>query len=687
MLNSRLLFSLPLLILFSLEMIYRGSFSGAAVWFIHHPAHFVINYGVVFGLVNLFYILPRRLYLTLSAFLLAIFAGVGLVSRQKLLLRGEPLLPWDLQLSKEALTISQTFTAESSPDISFFMAVMLVVFGILLSLFIISKEKYRPGPKVLTACLSLILFVSFTGYLDFENRFSVQRNNWSQKMNYEENGMLVGFLLNTKYLSIDEPVDYAIRTIKNILGEGDSEAPYAVDPDFQPNVIVVMSEAFWDPTVLDTVEFSEDPIPYFRSLQHKHTRGVLLSPVYGGGTANTEFEVLTGLSTQFLPGGIVPYVQFVHKPLEALPAIYKRQGYEATAIHTYDNWFYRRNTVYKDLGFDKYISKEFFTEPEYAGPYIRDMELSYRILSQIQHTDKPDFIFAVSMQAHGPYSPEANPDNRIKVTGDLSDQTQAILENYTNTIADVDQSLKVLIDGLKKLKEPPVVVFFGDHLPMLGNNFDVYREAHFFSDEDTQPDYLKKYSVPLVVWDNFSRTKEELRLSASFLGSYILERSKSDGSPLTDFLYTLHEKGSNVICAARYLDHEQITDEELAQYRLLQYDFLNGNEYAYELKPLHRPAPNEVYTLGESPATIVEVLVPDEGTLQVLGTSFSPNHQIYVNNKPLTTNFVDNTQLIASLPAEYLSQSGSLEIQLKLKDSMKNVISESNIYPCLELYQ
>jgi len=686
MFNLKLLILLPFGALFATELIQRGSITGVLDWFISYPNQFIVSYAIFFGLINLFYILPRKIYIFFSTLLLALFSIAALISRQKLLLRGEPLLPWDLKLGKEALTIVQSFDSQAKPEIGFFLIVILLATTVLISLLFWPREKYHPGRKILTSLLACSLFFTLVSYLPLEQTFSLRHINWSQKSNYEENGMLLGFILNAQRMAVEEPPDYQPDNVKNIIGQ--NNAAYPVDPDFQPNVIIVMSEAFWDPTALEGlngISFSEDPLPYFHSLQQYFTHGTLLSPVYGGGTANTEFEVLTGLSTKFLPAGIVPYVQFVHKPLEALPTIYKRQGYEATAIHTYDNWFYRRNTVYQYLGFDRFISKEFFTEPEYAGPYIRDVELSCKILEQIKQTAKPDFIFAVSMQAHGPYSNEENPDNKIKVDGNLTASTKAILENYTNTIADVDKSLAILIEGLKEINEPTLVVFFSDHLPLLGNNYDVYIEAGYFEDENTYEDYLKKYSVPVLVWDNYSTVKEDLRLSASFLGSYILERSKKEGSPLTDFLCTLNKKHSNVITNAQYLNQENITEEELAEYNLLQYDFLLGNEYVYQLKPLHKPKFNEIYTLGSESATIVEVLIPDETTIKVLGENFSPNHQIYINNEPLDTDFVDQTVLTATLPESYFSkQNGSLVIQVKLTDSMQNVISSSNIYRSTE---
>jgi phosphoglycerol transferase MdoB-like AlkP superfamily enzyme len=676
--NIGLLTFIPFLTLFISESVYRGSLGNTLFWLTHYPNQFLVCYAIIFGLINIFYFLPRRVYVTLGVLFVSLFSIFGFISRQKLVLRGEPLLPWDFKLGKEALNISQSFEGLPMGPLIPLILIAILAAAILIGFLFIPKEKYLAPQKILTAVLALALFFSLTEYIPLQKTFSLRLINWSQKSNYEENGMLLGFLLNSKYLSVAEPGDYQSRTVEDILGR--SNPSYPVDPDFTPNIIFVMSEAFWDPTVLEGISYSEDPLPYFHSLQQKHTQGIMLAPVYGGGTANTEFEVLTGLSTHFLPQGIIPYVQFVHKPLEALPTIFKRQGYEATAIHTYDNWFYRRNLVYQDLGFDKFISKEFFINPEYSGPYIRDTELSRRVLQVLQQTSKPDFIYAVSMQAHGPYSSEENPENSIKIDGDLNPTTKTILENYTNIIADVDESLRLLIKGLEELGEPSLVVFFGDHLPMLGKDFDVYKEAGFFQGEDSYPEYLNKYSLPFIVWDNFSHTKEDLRLSSSFLGSYILEHSKKEGSPLTDFLHTLNAKGANVITGTHYLPYEKMNEEEFSQYRLLQYDFLIGNEYAYSLKPLNKPGINPVYTLGDCPATIEEVLIPDHDTLKVLGMNFSQNHQIYVNDQPLATEFIDDTLLTATLPKAYLDKSEPIEIQVKLTDSMKNVIFESNIY-------
>lgn len=677
LLNLCLILGLPLAMLFALDSTYRGNIFDTLLWIRQYPKQFALSYVLMFGFINLFSILHRKIYAGIGVLLLSCLAILGLISREKLILRGEPLLPWDLILGKEALSISKAMGGHVQ-----FAPLLLIGFITLIlfrSVFLIPKENFRWRKKLASPVLSFIILLSFyTGTISLEKSFSLQQINWSQKMNYDENGMFLGFILNTTYLSIEKPNDYQQDTIARIVKE--SEAVYAIDPEFKSNIIFVMSEAFWDPTLLKGVSFSQDPIPFFHHLQKTQTSGLMLSPVYGGGTANTEFEVLTGLSTQFFPRGVIPYVEYVRKPIEALPTALNKQGYETTAIHTYHNWFYRRNDAYKNLDFDKFVSKEFFNDPQYSGQYIRDTELSKRILDEIQKTDKPDFIYAVSMQAHGPY-PSEETEHSITADGILSQESKAILENYANTISDVDQSLKMLIQGLERLNQPTLVVFFGDHLPMLGANYDVYKEANYFEDEISYQDYLNMHSVPFVVWDNFSDHKDQLRLSANFLGSYVLERAEKTGTLITDFLSTLSAQGSNVIINNHHQQNETISQEGLTDYQLLQYDLLFGNEYSYQLRPDHKPPINSDYIYGDGPPLIVNAVSSQSGVIELQGENFTEEDKVYINGQPAQTFFVNPTHISASLPQGIINKnSGTLEIQLKLADSLEHVISQSNLY-------
>ena len=674
--NLLSLLMIPLVTLLALQIFYNGNLFSVYAWVLEYPKQFLVSYVLMLGIINIFYGLPRKAYLAICGILFGLFSILGFISRQKLIIKGSPLLPTDFSLAKEAIEISSRFKY-----IYLWMALIAIGAFVLIVLMLkfTPREKYKWPQKTAVFLTSVtLLTVFYTAFGPIQKAFALQSNNLSQKMNYEENGMMLGFALNAEYLKVPKPSNYQEGAIKQVREA--SKATYSADPEFKPNIIFVMSEAFWDPTLMKNVSFSQDPMPFFHSLQKSQTSGIMLSPVYGGGTANTEFEALTGFSTQFLPDGSIPYAQYVNKPIEALPSILQRQGYATSAIHPYDNWFYNRNNVYKNLGFDKFISKEFFNSPKTNGQYILDTELTKKILDEVKATDKPDFIYATSMQNHGPYSSTQNPQNKIKVSGsNLSPASQAILENYTNTVSDVDQSLKQLIEGLKQSKEPTEVIFYGDHLPMLGDDYSVYKDAGFVNGDSSYEDYLKLHSVPFVTWNNFSTTKQNLNLSSNFMGTYALQLARKSGSPMTDFLSNLMKNGSDVVMNQDYLSQGKITPTEVDQYKLLQYDLMFGKNFIDQLEPSHKPPTNNGYIQGDELPKITNVVISN-GLITIQGENFVENDKVYIDGKPMESTFASSNGLSASLPKDLSGKSRTLEIQIKLFDSMSKVISQSNVY-------
>src|SRR5690606_12319389 len=148
----------------------------------------------------------------------------------------------------------------------------------------------------------------------------------------------------------DSPDNYSPKTVNKIVEKSNEDKRLdGVDDNFKPNVVVILAEALWDPLLLENVEFKEDPIPYIRSLKENYTSGTLLAHVYGGGTINTELEILTGLTTRFLPEGQGTYQHLITKPIDSLAYVFREQGYNASAVHTFTNWFYKRDEMYKWL--------------------------------------------------------------------------------------------------------------------------------------------------------------------------------------------------------------------------------------------------------------------------------------------------------------------------------------------------
>lgn len=310
-----------------------------------------------------------------------------------------------------------------------------------------------------------------------------------------------------------------------------------------PNIIILLSEAFWDITRIKSLQFSEDPAPMFHALQEKFTHGTLLSPMFGGGTANVELEVLTGHSMRFFPEDSTPYEQYIKQPTASLASLLAGQGYKTTAISPFYHWFFNSSEVYKHLGFSRFISLEYFNPDEYVGPYIGDHAVVRRIIEESERSSGPDFIFANTMENHYHYWPGKFKKNHIEVKSNMSNAVTGIAETYAQGLSGADRALQELVLHFNRLKEPTIIVFFGDHLPSL-EKLLVYKESNYISGED-DPDFLEKmHNTPVVVWSNYlpKETKEELHMSPSFLGPYILNLAKRPGSPYMDFLSDLYRK-------------------------------------------------------------------------------------------------------------------------------------------------
>lgn len=461
-----------------------------------------------------------------------------------------------------------------------------------------------------------------------------------------------------------------------------------------PNIIVVLSEAFWDPTVIQGLTFSRDPIPTFHALQEKYTNGWMLSPQFGGGTANVELEVLTGNSMRFLPEDSIAYEQYIKHDVDSMASILARQGYTSTAISPFYNWYFDSSNVYRHFGFSRFISFEHFDPNEYVGPYIGDHAVAKRIIEENERSSGPDFIFANTMENHYHYWPGKFKKNTIDIKGDMSAEAIGILETYAQGANGADAMLQELVEHYSRVKEPTILVFFGDHLPSLEKEF-VYRESKYISGED-DPEYLEKmHHVPVLVWDNYlNHGKDSLQISPSFLSPYILELAQKRGSAYTDFLRELSKKVP-VIPPSSYYSAYHVNAADLSEYEQRQQQILFGESSAQEAaKPPLGKDPNFISGYGDpeirsvSPGQLpageskLVAELKKSVTVTVHGGRYGIASAVFADGKPLQTTWVSEDTLSAVLPKElYTGKTGSLELDVRVIDEKNNVLGQSKPYP------
>lgn len=449
----------------------------------------------------------------------------------------------------------------------------------------------------------------------------------------------------------------------------------------KPNIIVVLSEAFWDPTLIDSVRFSRDPLPFFHSLSNTYTSGWLLSPQFGGVTANVEFEVLTGNSIRFLSTGTVAYEKHVKTNIDSLASILSSQGYTATAISPFHNWFANSRETYGRFGFSRFISLEFFNPNEYEGPYIADNAVARRIMEESRRTEGPDFIFSNTMENHYHFYPNKFKRNTIHVSGNLPQGDAGILETYAQGINDADRMLETLVQYFSRLREPTIIVFFGDHLPYLEENYKVYRDTKYISGED-DPEFLgKMHKTPVLVWNNFSRVpRESIEISPSFLGPYVLNLAGLKGTPYTDYLYEL-SKRIPVIPPKEYYSSMNIQESDLSEYEAMQAFMLSGEATDQTRNtPVMGYGDPVISDFQPTAITVNKHFITDRGvsTVIVKGGPFGLGSRLFVDGKELQTDWRNEETLTAVMPKQFYTEPGSLELQVKVVDEKANILAQSS---------
>lgn len=599
---------LPILSVIGMEFLERGNLSETMQWVTGNQPLFTLNVVLTFCLLAFVYALVGSLAISGSITTL-ILGLMAIISYMKVKMIGEPFFPWDILLNKESMDIASLVTGKAA--LIRICAIAAVILLVLALRWVIPRVTLPIIVRFGLGLFSLYALYAFGIKTPLAGKIldhaGVSEIVWDQQQNYANNGLTLAFTLNVKNSIVQKPDTYSEQALAAAASNiqqatvqaasvqqdtaGIRKAKVTLADGKQPNVIFVMSEAFWDPTLLENVTFSEDPLPTIHRLQQESSSGYLLSPQYGGGTSNVEFEVLTGNTMSFLPGGSIPYQQYISKPIPSLASYFADKGYKSMGIHSYEGWFWDRNNVYKQLGFESFKSSEHFDNPETKGYFISDAEVARNVINEVDKTENPMFIYTVTMQNHGPYDDPRYGENQFKATGNLTPQAKSILETYTQGAHDADQSLQMMIDHFKDSDEPTMIVFYGDHLPMLGMDYQVYKEAGFISTSDANKwsleEIKKMHSIPLVTWSNFEMPKQDIPvLSDSFLGAHVLDmlhmEKPANFALNAELAQQVPGLLSNLVVDRDGQLHATVPESAaplIADYRNVQYDLMFGKQY------------------------------------------------------------------------------------------------------------
>jgi len=472
------------------------------------PAFF--GFVVVIGIFGLLLLLAKKAAIACGV-LGAVSAIMGYINYVKVATNGDNFFPRDIALAGNVGDLA-TFSDVSAPGHFWVAVVLIAVWMIMLALFNIEipvKWKIRLPVAAVIIIFAVLWFSSHDRAERVLNRFNMSFNNAIlQNSNYEANGFVGAFTINLLNMGVERPADYSHDTIMSLL-ESFDHTP-ATQEYF--DVIVVLSESFFDVRMLPGVEFSENPLPNFDSIITRTNAysGLVYTTAINGSTIRPEFDILTGLTTDFLPSGSVPY-EFLRRSMITYVSNYQDAGYRTIGLHPFTERFYSRHVAYPLMGFDKFLGYECLNvlfDLEYGRGFVSDISffgvMEYYLDAALAE-DVPVFMFAITMQNHQPFRHMEPEEITIQVTSDaLDENVLATVTAFTHGLADADTMLGMLADYIDSRPKPTVMLFFGDHLPNLGGRLAAFTQTGLLNEDDfTTPEARAiMYSTPFIIYSN-----------------------------------------------------------------------------------------------------------------------------------------------------------------------------------------
>lgn len=557
-----LLIAFTCIITMTVFFIQPNDFTAVLAKLIKYPPIFVLNAFPVFLVLVFAYLLCNNVFYA-AGLVSLIFNIASLINRYKIILRDDPFVPLDIFLGAEATKIM----TDTKLQLDYLLIGIIVLFSaaLILAGIFIKFRKINIWLKI-TGCLLVIIAALLTNTYVYASKTLYDRmpspNKTFVSGVFNDLGFNYCFLYNLSAYKMDVPDGYSKAKAQKLIEENSKAEKKA--PDFKPNVIMVMNEAFSDIALDSVFNYTPetDPMKTFRSIAvEKNTiSGHMIVPNFGGGTANTEFDVLTGLQTINLSNVPTSSFRLVRKDTKSIARIFEENSYQSLFIHPGDAWFYNRANVYKFLGIDNQLFVDSFKKPQdYKGAYVSDKAAGAMIIKKFEESQQnnkgPLFNYNVTIQNHMPYTKykySGYPLQKVATAKKLSEEGNTLLSNYLEGVKDADNLLKTLTDYFSSRSEPVVLVFFGDHKPSLGASYLAYKELGIDIDETgTIEQVINSRKVPLLIWTNqsaykglnFEDTVKKLDLpddktfNASYLGAIIMEMLGFQGQdPYYDYL-------------------------------------------------------------------------------------------------------------------------------------------------------
>ncbi len=613
----------------------RSDFSSILDFADQRTRMFLYNILIIFLSYSIVLVVKRRLFTYIVVTLL--WSVIGIVNWMMLNTRNTPFTYVDVTLLKSVLPVMSNYFTPM--EIISMGALILIALVLLVVAFMYLPMEKRLKRK--RGFLQLIVIcAAFSGVtaLGFKTGDLTDQIH-NILLAFNDYGTSYCFAITALKNGIDKPSDYSQEKIKSIEDQTDKAVADMEEKEKEnnetvkkPNIIFVQLESHFDITQVKGVTFNKDPLPNFHKYMKEYSSGQLSMPSYGAGTANSEFELITGMNLDHFGAAEYPYKTVLQDTTtESMATVLKEQGYTAHAIHDNSAAFYDRDLVFSQLGFDTFTTKETMNVQKWTeNGWAKDAILTGCINDSLDSTEGQDYVYCISVQGHGDYPTTEvieNPD--IVVTGGIEDE--AMKNKYTyyaNQVYQMDQFVGDLIHSLEKRNEETILVMYGDHLPSLNI-------------EDENLTYGNKYETSYFIWDNMGLSKQDGTIEAYDLGSEILKKCNIHNGVMNSFHQT--RKG---------------TENYQEDMKNLQYDMLYGKQYVWDQE---NPFTATDITFGIRDLEVTKAYETDDSVF-IVGNNFTNYAEVYVDDVQLNTTF--HNEHLLEVPKDSLEDGDTFTVSI-----------------------
>lgn len=535
--------------------------------------YILINCAVIIGIFLILYSVAKSYAGYVTLFLCGALGATNYFVKQ---FRGTALQIMDIKSIPTAISVAGNY----SFDLPLMLYTVLIILIISIGLLTLRQKQIREETKTdnkrdyglrggAAACGIAIFILINNVFVPGEDFSWFNMNTYFVKFGWLYTNMIV-----QRGSKLRKPEGYSDENIRNIVADiTQEENAQEVVPE---NIIVIMNESLGDLGELGTVVTNQDYMPFIHNLEENTVKGDLFVSTFGGGTAITEYEFLTGNTEHFFPPGRVPYSSLCEEREEGLPRILQRQGFHTVAMHPYEPRNWNRDKVYNAMGFNEFISIEEYADAELVRHFVSDQADYDKIIEYVENyeEDSPLFIFNVTMQNHGGY--DIN-NGKMDTTVEIGNFESSVAETYLSLIYESDKAFENMIEYFSGYGEPTMIVMFGDHMPSLPNH--VYDSIYGKTDSELNAEERnKKYTTPYVIWTNYENDFQEKEvISANYLGSYVLQCA---GLQMTDYNRFLLNFMEEIPAVGQYgflnwegqfVSYEESDGQVFWEYELMQY--------------------------------------------------------------------------------------------------------------------